>query len=120
MRTLKVEFAPKRQVPTSLWAALGIALGLLAVQQAWQAWTLQGQLRAAESEVATLSTQIDRAEQARRDAADQQRTEPLYARDAAAVAKLAGFPLARVLASLEQTRVPGVRLTALEIAAAEG
>ena len=120
MRALQVEFAAKRPVSPWLWGGLAAALCLLATQQGREGWALRQQTTAAENEASVLAVQLDRGLQAQRDAASQVRPEPAYLRDALAVAKVARFPVGRVLASLEATRVQGVKLTALDIFAAGG
>lgn len=46
-------------------------------------------------------------------------TEPAYAADAAAIAKLARFDIAGVLANIEAAKVPGIRVVSIEMAAIE-
>jgi hypothetical protein len=120
VKPLRVDFAPKRRLPRRPLFALAIAFSLLALQQGWEAMKLQRRLRDVEREVLDLSADIDRATRARLAAAEAKRSEPLYARDARAMAKIAGFPLNRVLASLEATRVQGVKLTTLRVSATDG
>jgi hypothetical protein len=119
LKALDIEFVAKRPASPWLLGALTFAFCLMALWEGWQAWLLRPQVLAAESEMSKLTIQLDRALQAKRDAASAAAIEPAYARDAQAVAKLAAFPLARVLASLEGARVQGVRLSALDISAAE-
>ena len=119
MRALNVEFVARRPVSPSLLGALTLALLLFAGHQGWQAWRLHEQVVAVESEISKLTLQLDRTLQAKRDIASHVPVEPAYARDALAVAKVAAFPVDRVLVSIEGARVQGVRLTALDISAAE-
>jgi hypothetical protein len=120
MKALKIEFAARRPVPRWLWAVATLAFGALALHQGWQAWALQERVAALRSQADALATeQAERSAQARRETAGRVRVEPAYARDAAAVAKIAGFPLDRVLVSLESAQVLGVKLTSLEVSAVE-
>jgi hypothetical protein len=116
MKALNIDFAPRRRIPTRLWIALSLCLGVLAGQQVRQAWMLQQHARETELKIAAMSQQLDRLRQARQDADRQALKELPYGRDAAAVAKLASFPLDRVLRTLEATRVQGIKLSALDIA----
>ena len=120
MKPLNVEFASKRPVSRVLLGALAVALCLLALREASQAWELRQQIASTDSEISKLTLELERVQQAKRIAASQASAEPPYARDALAVARVAAFPLDRVLTSLEGARVQGVRLTALEIAATDG
>ncbi len=120
MKPLKVDFAPRRRAPASLWLSITlIALGVSA-QQGWQAWQARERLQSAKAQVARLIEQQDQAQRARRAAESRPVVEPPYARDLAALSKAAAFPLAAVFASVEAARVPGVRVTALEASPAEG
>lgn len=120
MRALKVEFSVKRPVSAGLWAALILALVAFAVDQGWRAWVLQQRLHVLRAESAVLTQQIEQLAQARRDAAARAQAAPPYAQDAAAVAKIAGFPLDQVLASLESAQVLGVKVTELDVSAVDG
>lgn len=120
MKPLAVDFAAPRRVSPWLWGGLAFAFVVLAADQAWQAWGLQQQLSAMEQQAATLSEQLRRAQQIKDEAEARARIEPPYARDAAAVARMAGFPLNRMLTALEHARVQGIKLTALDISAEEG
>lgn len=120
MKELNIEFAPPRRTSAWLWGSLASALLALATDQARQAHMLHKQLLATERESTALSKEISHALQDRRNAMARARVEAPYARDAAAVAGLAGFPLDRMLKSIESARVQGIRLTALEVSAAEG
>lgn len=119
MKVLRVEFAPRRSVPSWLWGSVAIGLLLLAGHQAWLAWALYQRVLIAERESAALSAELGRVLQDRRDAMALARVEAPYARDAAVIAGLASFPLAQVLSSLEAVRVPGVKVTVLDISAIE-
>lgn len=120
MKALEVEFVSAPRVAAWLWVVLGIALALLSAQQALQAFQLQQQWRAAQLDIATLSSQLDQTRRAEREASDQRNAAPRYARDADSIAKMAGFPWNRVLASIENARVQGVKMTSLAIDPAEG
>lgn len=120
MRALKVEFAARRPLPRWLWAVVTLAFGALALHQGWQAWALQERVAALRGEADALATKhAERSAQARREIEGRVRVEPAYARDAAVVARIAGFPLDRVLVSLESAQVLGVKLTSLEVSAVE-
>jgi hypothetical protein len=120
MRALKVEFAARKPVPQWLWVVATLAFGALALHQGWQAWALQERVTALRGEADALATeQVERSTQARRETAGRVRVEPAYARDAAAIAKIARFPLDRVLVSLESAQVQGVKVTSLELSAVE-
>jgi len=120
MKTLNVEFAPRQPVPLWIWIVLASLLLALAAHQAWLAWNLTGKLKLAERESVELSGQLDRATQQRQEALARAHVELPYAQDAAAVARLAAFPIDRVLGSLEAAQVQGIKLTALDVSATEG
>lgn len=117
MKALKIEFAPPRRVSPGLLYGLALALTVLAGQQGWEAWQLQQQNRVIEAEILSLTAQL---EQAQREAQARVKPPPPYLADALAVARLAAFPVNCVFTALEATRVEGVRLTVLDIAADEG
>lgn len=119
MKALKVDFTPKRRLPAWTWALPSALFLALAVHQGWMGWTMHRQAAKAEAEATRLAAQLEQVLQARRGRADVVKPEPPYAKDAAAVASLAAFPLGTVLTSVESTRVEGVKVTALEISAAE-
>ena len=119
MKALKVEFAPRPRVPLWLWFTGCALLLAIATEQGWRGWQAQQRLHSARGQRVQLSAELERAAQARRDAATQAAVEPPYARDLAAVSKVAAFPIDRVFASVESARVPGVRVTSLEVATAE-
>jgi len=120
VKVLDVDFAPKRPLPAWMWVGLTLIFAAIAAQQGWQAWKLRQRALTATDEAAALSAQIERAQQARREAQTRARVQPPYAKDAAAIAQMATFPLDRVLRVLESVRVQGVKLKALDISAAEG
>lgn len=116
MRALKVEFAAKKAVPRWLWFGLTLVFGALAAHQGWQAWVLQERVQALRAEIEVLAAQqFGRTAQAQREAVARLPVERPYARDAAAVAKIAAFPLDRVFASLESAQVQGVKLTGMNL-----
>jgi hypothetical protein len=120
MRPLKVNFVPPRRVPAWVLYAVAAVLFAVAGYQGWQAWRLSRELRATEAEVAALQAKIDQARQAQREALQRLQQEPPYAKDAAAIAKVAEFPLEKVFASIESARVQGVKVTSLDVAPVEG
>jgi len=120
MKALKVDFAIKRPIGAWPWVLLILALGSFAAYQGSRAGVQQPRVLALQEERASLTQQLDRASQARRDGVARSNVVPVYASDAAAVAKVAGFPVDRVLLSLESAQVQGVKVTGLEISASEG
>lgn len=120
MKALKADFAFRRPIGAWPWVVLILMLGAFTAYQGWHAWTQQAHVRALQQERASLAQQLDLANQAHRDASARLSIRPAYATDAAAVAKTAGFPLDRVLSSIESVQVPGVKVTSLEISASEG
>lgn len=119
MRHLAVNFVPRRSVWPWLGYALSTALLAVAAFQSWSALALMKQVRAAEEEVLRISAEVDAKRKSPTGAPTQSGAEVPYAQDAAALAKLAGFDMGRVLASLESAQVVGVKVTALEILPAE-
>lgn len=120
MRALNAEFAPPRRMPAWVWIGLSIACLVIAGHQGREAWQLHQQVASMRKEAVALSAQIEASRQAQREAEERARTPPPYAKDAAAIAKMAAFPLDRVLRVLETVRVEGVRLTSLDISTSEG
>lgn len=119
MKALKADFALKRPIGAWPWVLLLMVLGSFAAHQGLRAWGQQPQVLALQRERASLMQQLDRAGQVRRDAVARSSVIPVYASDAAAVAKVAAFPLDRVLLSLESAQVQGVKVTSLEISATD-
>jgi hypothetical protein len=119
MRALKVEFVARKPTRGWIWTGLSLALCVFAADQGWRARVLQQQVQALRAEAEVLAQKNDRARQASSVAAARSAVEPAYAKDAAAVAKIAGFPLDRVLASLESAQVIGVKVSGLEVSAGE-
>lgn len=120
MKPLTVEFLPPRRLPSWVWYAGSALLFTVAGQQGLQTWRAAQQLKATQGEIAALQAKLEQARQAQREAQERLQKEPPYAKDAAAIAKVAAFPLERVFASIESARVQGVRITALDVAPADG
>ncbi|HET9645624.1 MAG TPA: hypothetical protein VFP68_20215 [Burkholderiaceae bacterium] len=115
MKALKVNFAPRRRLPVWCWYLPGALVFGIAAQQGWQAWRLREQTELLRAESVRLSAQIDQA----RVAAQRPVSPPLYAKDAAEIARVASFPLNAVLTAVESARVQTVKMTSLEISAGE-
>ena len=92
----------------------------VALQQGWSAWQRVHEVRTLEAQNAALQSALERARQVQQEAQQQAAQAPPYAGDLAAITKVAAFPVERVFASIESARVQGVKLTALDIAPAEG
>jgi hypothetical protein len=120
MKALKADFAVRRPIGAWPWAVAISVLSLLTAYQGWRAWGPQARVRVLQEEHESLKRKMDVVSQARRDAIARSNVIPAYAADAAAVAKMAGFPLDRVLQSLESAQVQSVKVTGLEISASEG
>lgn len=120
MKALKADFALKRPIGAWPWVLLILVLGSFAAYQGWRAWAQQTRVLVLQKEHASLTQQLDLASQARRDAVARSSVIPIYASDAAAVAKVAAFPVDRVLLSLESAQVQGMKVTGLEVSASEG
>jgi hypothetical protein len=120
VRPLRIDFVPRRHPPAWLWYLASAILAGVAVQQGWTAWQLSRQASAAEVKVSELRLKIERVERAHQRAHAEQAIEPPYAKDAAAIAKVAAFPVEQVFASIESAQVSGVRLTSLDVSATGG
>ena len=117
MRVVRADFAEPRRAPSWVWNTL-IGLLLIAVgYQSWIVWTLKREVdqRLEAEEQRQLA---ERAKLSQLPAPTP--PEPPYAEDAMKIAKLAEFPLNSVFASIESARVAGIRMTALDISAADG
>jgi hypothetical protein len=119
MKTLNVDFAPRRKSPAWRWQGVAALLLVVAAAQAHHAWQLAQQVQAAEARLNALRIQTERSAADRQQALQQQQTPPAYAKDAAELAKLAAFPVEQVFAALESAQVQGVRLSSLEVLPAE-
>jgi hypothetical protein len=119
VKTLNVDFAPRRPVPAWLWGTVMAACLALAAQQGWTGWTLRRQALSAETQAAQLAAKLDAALQSWARALGTDKPEAAYSRDADAIVRLAAFPIADILASIESAQVQGVKVTALEVSAAE-
>lgn len=119
MRALAVDFAPPGATLRRLAWGLAVAFWLLAGVLGWQALQIHQALRSAERERDELRAQwiASRASQSQ---APQVKREPPYLRDAQQLALMAQFDSAGVMRAIEAVRVSGVRVTALELSAAEG
>ena len=120
MKLLHADFAVRRSMGAWPWVLLALLLSVFAGYQGWRAWNQQISVSALQKEQESLRQQVDLASQAQRETFSRLSAKPAYAADAAAIAKMASFPLARVLSAMESARVEGVRLTGLEISASEG
>ena len=121
MKALDVEFVKPRRVWRAFLSVLAAALFAAAAQQSWQGWSHLKQSRLAKQEVASLQVALNRQRAPQADSATASReveTVP-YAQDAIALTKLAAFDVAGVLATLESTKLPGIKVTSLEIVTAE-
>ena len=120
MRPLHVEFATQRRsrVPLLVWAAACVAGSIGLGAGAWHFW-MERQVTEARSVALALTIQREQQGAPRPRAAEA--SAPLaYARDAQALARTASFPTQTVLRSLEATAVDGIRIQAIELAAARG
>jgi hypothetical protein len=119
VRPVDVDFLPPRHLLRWFFITIGFLLFAAAGMQAHGAWRataetdrLQDQL----SRDAAQRTQMTASAVVR---TDSQRPPPPYEQDAARIAQIADFDVARVLTIVESARVAGIRVTSLEILAAE-
>ena len=119
MKPLKVDFAPRHRVAPGWWMALSVALIALAASQSLQAWAAMQEARVIRAHIVRVSARLERQRLEQQAAIARALVVPPYAKDAAAFAKLAGFPLNRVLRSLETVQIEGVRVTAIDVDAPE-
>lgn len=120
MKALRADFAVRRPIGVWPWLALILAMSGFAAYQGWLGWVQMNRISALKIEQATLSQELDLAEQSQQQAGEKRKMTPPYAADAAAILKIASFPLNRVLASLESAQVLGVKITGLEALPLEG
>lgn len=120
MREIKADFALRRATGAWPWIATVTVFALLAAGQGWRAWTLHGRVYALQIQREELTRQLDATSEAHRESAARLAVKPAYTADAAAIAKMAAFPLDRVLSSLESVQSLGVKVTSLEVSAAAG
>lgn len=120
MRRLQVEFLPKRRIVERIVAGLSLLLATSAVVLGWRAWDLIGQVRAVRTQTADIEAQLLRAEQAAQIGLSRPTNEPPHADDARVVARTAGFPLDRVLLSIESARMEGIRVVGLDLSTGDG
>lgn len=113
MRPVDVDFRRQRQLPAAVGAGLlgllllaGAAQALLAIQASRQAGAARAQARLLQAVVPASPARLAEA--------------PLYAEDAAAVARMAGFDWTRALAPMLNARVEGVTATSLAVDAQDG
>lgn len=116
MRALRIDFAVRRHVRPALGYALAAALFVFAAAQAREGLELQRQAVDLEARLAAAQQAADERARAARPAP---RPEPPYLRDALAVVRAAEYDVGRVLTALETVRVPGVKVTSIEIVPAE-
>jgi len=119
MRALAIDFAPRGAMLSRLGWGVAVGLWLLAGVLGWQAFQVQQTLRSAEQERDELRAQWA-ALRASQSQPPSVKREPPYLRDAQQVAQMAQFDSAGVLRAIEAVRVSGVRVTALELSAADG
>jgi hypothetical protein len=120
MKSLAVDYRPRGWAPTILWGVLCLTLTLLAAQQLWAGWQLHQRIQSMQAEIARAAAERELAQQKVREAELARQQEQPNAREVEAALRLMRFPLDQVLRSLENTRIPGVRLVSLDIDAAEG
>jgi hypothetical protein len=115
VRELPVDFVQHR--PWALWGwwAATLVLALLAAHQGRTAWNLRAQAVELERGNEQLRAQIQRAQEAQRAALQAAAIPTPDAQQVARLAKMASFPLNAVFTALESTRIPGVRVTSLDI-----
>jgi hypothetical protein len=118
MRSLQVEFAPRGVALRRLgWAAAALLWSVAGVM-AWQAFHARQAVREVERERDQLRAELS-ALQASAARLAQPKPAPPYLRDAQQLVQMAQFDSAGVLRAIETVRVPGVRVTALELSAVD-
>lgn len=118
MRALPVNLVNPRPWRTWAGALVFVAATAVAAAQGWRAWQAYMATRNLQRQSQQQAPHTDQSATAPV-AIDSTTIEPAYAADAAAVAKLASFDVAGVLANIEAAKVLGVRVVSIEIAAAE-
>jgi len=119
MREISVDFAEPRRIPIGI---LALALIVSAGALAWQAWSqsqVQSELRSTQAEIATLNVQIDEA-RGKQKAADDAQSQAAQSPQAMQRAKVRAFPFDEALASVENSKTEGIRLTLLDVSASDG
>jgi hypothetical protein len=120
MRALKVEFAAPRRVPQGVWYAGAAVFLALGVQQGMDAWHLRQQARELDAKTQQLRAERERREQDRAAERAQRVAPPPYAKDAAEIARIAAFPVEKVLARVESVQIVGVKVVSLNLDAVQG
>jgi hypothetical protein len=115
MRELPVDFVAHRPWGLWAWGVVTVALSLVAVHQGLAAWRLWKEAVALEGGNEQLRVEIQRAKEAQRAAAEAAARPSANAHETNRLARMAGFPLNSVFNALEVTRIPGVRVTSLDI-----
>jgi hypothetical protein len=119
MRSLQVEFArPGVLMARLLWSA-AVVMSLVAGVLAWKAFEVERDVARAKRDRDELQAKLV-ALRSGAVQASAPRPEPPYQRDAETVVRMANFDSAAVLRALENVRVTGARITALELAAIDG
>lgn len=119
MRPLDVDYLPKSQAWAKWSYALSAVLLSIAAQQAWLSFQTYKKLKVLEAEVAQRTAERVAAAAADRIRSQTPVAEPPYAKDAAAIARIASFDTAGIFAAIESTQVQGIRVTQLEISPAD-
>lgn len=120
MRALKIDFAPKRQLPAWAWYTASAILFAIAAQQGWAAWQLREKTLAIEAQIAQLQAKAAQAERERREAEARANIPPPYAKEAAELARVAAFPIEKVFARIEAVQIGSVKMTSLDISPVDG
>jgi hypothetical protein len=120
MKALNADFVLKRPIGALPWGLLALLVVVFGGYQGRQAWAQHARIGVLQDESASILHKLELAKQGRRDAVALQSIRPLYVADAAVVAKMAAFPLAQILSSIESAQVPEVKVVGLEVSASEG
>jgi cell division protein FtsL len=119
MREIRVDFAQPRRIPVWLLALALVVSGGAFAWQLWNARQARAELRDARAEVAALNAQLEEARRKQKALLDAQ-SQAAQTPQARLRAKIRSFPLEEVLASVENSKADGVRLTLLDISASDG